>query len=66
MSIVIVKTFVKLREIMSAHKHIAFKLRELEERIEGHDTDIRDIFEAIRQLVGIPHERRKIRGFTVR
>jgi len=63
MSIIIVKTFVKLREIMSAHKEIAYKLKKLEAKIEEHDIDIRDIFEAIRQLMGVPDEHRKIAGF---
>lgn len=66
MSIVIVKTFVKLREIMSEHKEIAYKLKELESKIEKHDIDIRDIFEAIRQLMGLPDEHRRITGFTAK
>jgi len=66
MSIIIVKTFVKLREIMSAHKEIAYKLKELENKIQEHDTDLRDIFEAIRQLMGLPGEHRKITGFAVK
>jgi len=64
MSITIVKTFVKLREIMSAHKEIAYKLKELEAKIMEHDTDIKDIFEAIRQLMGLPSEHRRIAGFS--
>jgi hypothetical protein len=51
MSIIIVKTFVKLREIMSVHKEFVYKLKELERKIEKHDADIKDIFEAIRQLL---------------
>lgn len=66
MSIVIVKAFVKLREIMSAHREIAFKLKELEAKIEGHDANIHDIFEAIRQLMIVPDEKRKITGFKVK
>jgi nucleoside-diphosphate-sugar epimerase len=65
-NIVIMRAFVKLRSIVSAHKELMFKLKELENRIEGHDTDIRDIFEAIRQLMGMPAEQRKIRGFARR
>lgn len=64
MSIVIVKTFVKLRETMSMHKEVFFKLNELERRIQIHDKDIGDIFEAIRQLIGMPGEKRKIKGFA--
>jgi hypothetical protein len=44
MSIIIVKTFVRLRGIMSVHKGLAYKLKELERKIEVHDTDIKDIF----------------------
>jgi len=66
MSIVIVKAFVKLREIMSAHREIAFKLKELEAKIEGHDANIHDIFELIRQLMRVPDEKRKITGFKVK
>lgn len=63
-SIIIVKTFVKLREIMSTHNNLVYKLNELERRIGDHDADIRDIFEAIRQLMRTPDEHRKITGFT--
>ncbi|OGX14962.1 MAG: hypothetical protein A2166_03725 [Omnitrophica WOR_2 bacterium RBG_13_41_10] len=63
-NIAIMRAFVKLRGILSTHKELAFKLRELESRIEGHDADIRDIFEAIRQLMGLPSEHRRIDGFS--
>ncbi|MEW6075482.1 MAG: ORF6N domain-containing protein [Candidatus Omnitrophota bacterium] len=66
MSIIIVKTFVKLREMMSVHNELAYKLKDLEAKVETHDTDIKDIFEAIRQLIGISDERRRIRGFSSR
>lgn len=63
-NIAIMRAFVKLRQIFSTHKELAYKLKELEARIAGHDSDIKDIFEAIRQLMGIPGEHRKITGFT--
>jgi phage regulator Rha-like protein len=66
MSIIIVKTFVRLREIISVHKGLAYKLKELERKIEKHDADIRDIFEAIRQLMRVPDEYRKITGFSTK
>ena len=50
-SITIIKTFVKLREVLSAHKELAYKLDELEHKIEKHDVDIQAIFEAIRRLM---------------
>ena len=42
---------VRLREMMATHNELAFKLAELEERLEGHDEQIQNIFEAIAQLM---------------
>jgi len=63
-NIQIMRAFVKLQHILSADKQFEFKLKELEDRLDMHDGDIRDIFSAIRQLIGIPSEKRKIKGFT--
>ncbi len=50
-NIAIMRVFVRLREMMATHKELAFKLIELEERLQGHDEQIQNIFEAIRQLI---------------
>jgi phage regulator Rha-like protein len=50
-NIAIMRAFVKLREILSAHKDLAQKLAELEQKIERHDEEIVAIFQAIRQLM---------------
>ncbi|MBU0504236.1 MAG: ORF6N domain-containing protein [Candidatus Omnitrophota bacterium] len=63
-NIQIMRAFVKLRNILSANKQFAIKLRELEDRLNMHDKDISDIFEAIRQLVGMPDARKIIKGFA--
>ncbi len=60
-NIAIMRAFVKLREILSAHKELAQKLSELEQKIERHDEEIIAIFEAIRQLMApksIPAKRK--------
>lgn len=63
-NIAIMRTFVKLREIFSAHKELAHKLNELERKIEKHDAEICSIFEVIRQLMAPPPEPPKRRiGF---
>lgn len=63
-NILIIKTFVKLREIVSSHKELAYKIKELEARIGKHDEHICAIFEAIRQLMSPPPEKpRRITGF---
>ena len=53
-NIAIMRAFVRLRQILSTHKELAYKLKELEHKIEKHDEDIQAIFEAIRQLMAPP------------
>jgi phage regulator Rha-like protein len=50
-NIAIMRAFVKLRQMLSAHKELAQKLAELEQKIEKHDGEIGAIFQAIRQLM---------------
>jgi len=58
------RAFVKLRNILSTHKKLAYKLQELESRIENHDKEIKSIFEVIRQLMApSPGKKRIIEGF---
>jgi hypothetical protein len=45
---------------------IARKLKELENRIEGHDEEITALFDAIRELMDSPEKPSKQIGFHVR
>ncbi len=63
-NIQIMRAFIRLRQIVSLHKDFARKLRELEEKLEAHDLDIHDIFEAMRQLMGLPEAKKVIKGFA--
>ena len=63
-SLLIVRAFVQLREILSTHKELAHKLEELERRVGTHDQVIVDLVEAIRQLMEPPAEKRNPIGFT--
>jgi hypothetical protein len=65
-NIAIMRVFVKLRKAFSVHKELAYKLKELENRVENHDADIKDIFEAIRQLMRLPDEHKRIVGFVAK
>ena len=65
-NIAIMRVFVRLREMMATHKELAFKLIELEERLEGHDEQIQNIFEAIRQLMTPPDPPGKRIGFEAK
>jgi len=62
-NIAIMRAFVKLREVLSAHKELAHKLDQLERKIEKHDAEIRSIFQAIRQLMMPPEKTKPKIGF---
>jgi len=66
-SIFVVRAFVRVREMLGAHRELAAKLKELENRIQDHDDHIQTIFEAIRQLMIPPGKKDKKKiGFTVK
>jgi hypothetical protein len=62
-NIQIMRIFVKIREILSAHKDLAHKLDQLEQKVGSHDVDIRQIFNAIRQIMKPTKEKSKKIGF---
>ena len=62
-SIYVVRAFVKLREMLGAHRELAQKLSELERTVESHDTHVRSLFEAIRQLMEPPAQKARRIGF---
>jgi len=64
-NIQIMRVFVKLREILSTHKELAQKLKELELKIDSHDEQIQTIFEVINQLLLPPEKSKKKVGFTI-
>lgn len=64
-NIAIMRTFVKLRQIISTHKELAYKLAELERKIEKHDVEIKAIFNALRELMTPPKKPRRPIGFYV-
>jgi phage regulator Rha-like protein len=62
-NISIMRAFVKLRQILSAHKELSQKLKELEQRMDGYDSKIQVIFEAIRKLMAPPEKHKQRIGF---
>ena len=55
-NIAIMRAFVKLREMLGANLALARKFGELEARVGGHDEQIAEIIEAIRELMSPPVE----------
>lgn len=62
-NIQIMRTFTKLREIISAHKDLAKRLDALEKK---YDSQFRVVFDAIRQMMEPPEPRKKKIGFEAR
>ncbi|OIN97634.1 DNA-binding protein [Candidatus Desantisbacteria bacterium CG_4_10_14_0_8_um_filter_48_22] len=58
-NIAIMRVFTRLRKILSTHTRVAYKLKELERKIEKHDEDITAIFEAIRQIMIVEEKPKK-------
>jgi len=59
-NIQIMRTFVKLREMIASHKDLAKRLDELEKK---YDKQFKVVFDAIRQLMIPPEPKRKKIGF---
>lgn len=62
-NIAIMKTFVKIRELLTTHRDLAHKLEALERKYEGHDAQFKIVFDAIRKLIGPPHRSQRRIGF---
>ena len=55
-NILIMRTFVKLREIMATHVELARKIETLETKYAEHDEHIQAIFKLIKKLLEPPSE----------
>ena len=67
MSVFVVRTFGRMREMLAGNVQLARKLAELEAKVSEHDESIADLFEAIRQLLEpvTPGAKREI-GFHIK
>ena len=64
-SIFVVRTFVKLRQLLASHKEFAEKFDELERTVATHDKAIVSLFDAIRKLMNPPVTEKKKIGFDL-
>jgi len=55
-NIMIMRAFIKLKELLLTHKDLADKIAELEKKYADHDDKIQLIFEAIKKLLEPQHE----------
>jgi hypothetical protein len=65
MSVFVVRAFVKMRQALVVNQHLSSKLEELEARLDGHDDQIQELIDAIRELLEpLPANNRRI-GFEI-
>ncbi|GMU95667.1 ORF6N domain-containing protein [Ignavibacterium album] len=63
-NILIMRAFVKLREIISTHKKVEEKLRNIENKLQEHEEQIVQIIQVINELVAPPPPEKKKIGFV--
>ena len=66
MNILIIRAFVRLREILATHKDLARKMQELERQQQEHGAQIAAIYNLVEKLMTPPHRPRRPIGFVVR
>ena len=67
MSVFIVRTFVRLREMVLANEKLSWKFDQLEKRVSDHDEILVELIREIRKLIDTPKPKgkRKSMGFIV-
>jgi phage regulator Rha-like protein len=65
-NILIMRAFVKLREILSTNKKVLEKLKEIENKLHDHDDKIINIVELINELIKQPEIPKGKIGFVVK
>lgn len=59
-NIEIMRTFIRLRQMLASNAELAHKLDEMEKK---YDAQFKEVFEAIRQLMTPPEPKRRAIGF---
>jgi hypothetical protein len=62
-NIMIIKTFVRLRQTLALHQELANKFRELENRVDGHESAILQLVEDIKRIVQFEEKPTRRIGF---
>ncbi|MCU0640802.1 MAG: ORF6N domain-containing protein [Candidatus Margulisbacteria bacterium] len=62
-NIAIMRAFTRLRTMLASHKEILDKFRELEGRVDGHDSAILQIVDEIKRIIAFEEKPKKRIGF---
>ncbi len=63
-NIAVIRTFVRLRQLLTTHRDLAAKLAALERKFAGHDEAIQNLFDAIRVMLAAPPGPKRLIGFN--
>lgn len=66
MSIKIIEVFVKFREMLTSQKDLLLKFERLEKLVTQHDSEIQNIFKALKQLIHQKNEPREPIGYKLK
>ncbi|MDP2878483.1 MAG: ORF6N domain-containing protein [Sulfuricella sp.] len=64
-SILVVRAFVRLRELLANNKELANRLEDMERKLTTHDQAITGLIDAVRQLMAPPVKKKRSIGFIV-
>jgi len=62
-NVLIMRAFMRMREMLAGQKDLVKKLEELEKRSQTHDMDIKAIFDALKRLIPAPAPAHRRIGF---
>ncbi|MFA5840232.1 MAG: ORF6N domain-containing protein [Candidatus Margulisiibacteriota bacterium] len=62
-NIAIMRAFVRIKQVISAHKELSIKLDQLERKYAKHDVEIQTIFNVIKKLIMVPEKPKRPIGF---
>ena len=65
MNILIIRTFVKLRQVLATHKDLARKIEELEQQQKEHGRQLAAVYSIVKKLIDIPAKPRNPIGFRI-
>ena len=63
MSVFVVRAFLRLRVLTRTHAELSAKFDALERKVAGHDTDLKQMFNALRALIEPPRKLPRQIGF---
>jgi phage regulator Rha-like protein len=65
MNLLIVRVFVRLREMLATHKELAHKMQDLERRQREHGHQLAAVYTIVKRLMEPPQKRKRAIGFAV-